>query len=344
MNTIITLNPQTASIADIIAALGETNLSDSAKLQVISKAADSRYTQQVVVYLNHYFADSKDEYVDDADAAIAAHEEAVRRAEAKAKAEAQELERKTLCMNAAASNLALRGVKPFKDGQINPDYQKELNAEIAKLLKGEKMLVTADGEYFVPGSSRSNMSEAQLAAMDKAEIDRNKSNKTVSLEAERPMSDGQHEVTISYYKEKNGRNGRPDYAVVQVQEESTGKRTWLMSWTLEDPDKAGRDSYRTRYAALQAIARNNHDLCEGYGEDEAVELLRKAPFSIWTFQKKDGTVAAYLDKEQYLKFIRRQRIAEELAEEREKREEALMAQGLDLDAQDESYEKNSYKM
>ena len=346
MATIKTLNPQTSSISDIIAALADTNLSAEAKVQVMTQAADPAKLTRVCIYLNHYFADSRDAYVDDADAAIAAAEEAERRAKAKAEAEAQEKARRNRAMNAAAKNLALRGVEMFKDGELNPDYQKALNLEIGKLLKGDRLYMTEAGEYFVPDSSRNNLTVAQKAALDKAEIEDEKSDEVISLEDTRPMQDGQHEVFISYYKEKNGRNGKPNYAVIQVEELNTGKQAWLPSWMLISPKKVDRrDAWRTRYMALKTIALYNKGLGEGMTEEQMLELLteKEIPFTIYTLENGDR-VQVYLDPEQYEKALTKARIRKELAEEREHREHELNAIGADPEAQDESYDKVAYKV
>lgn len=345
MATIKTLNPQTSSLSDVIAALADTNLSAEAKVQVMTQAADPAKLTRICIYLNHYFADSQDAYVDDADAAIAAAEEAERRAKAKAEAEVQEKARRNRAMNAAAKNLALRGVEIFKDGELNPDYQKALNLEIGKLLKGDRLYMTEAGEFFVPDSSRSNLSPEQIAALDKAEIEDEKSDDVIDLEDTRPMKDGPHEVTISFYKEKNGRNGKPNYAVIQVEELNTGKQVWLPSWMLVSPKKVDRrDAWRTRYMMLKTIAINNKGLGERMTEEQMVELLHKAPFTIYTYQENDQT-RVFIDPEQYKKFVTKRRIAKELAEERENRERELNAMGLDPDKveQNESIEAKSYK-
>lgn len=343
MNT-NTLNPKTATLADIIAALADTQLSAEAKVQVMTQAADPANKMRVCIYLNHYFADSRDAYVDDADAAIAAAEEAERRAKAKAEAEAQEKARRNRAMNAAVKNLSLRGLEMFKDGELNPDYQKALNVEIGKLLKGDRMYMTEAGEYFIPDSTRSNLSPEQIAALDKAEIEDNKSDDVISLEDTRPMKDGPHEVTISIYKEKNGRNGKPNYAVIQVEEINTGKQVWLPSWMLTSVHKVDRrDAWRTRYMALKTIALYNKGLGENMTEEQMVELLRKAPFTIYTYQQGDET-RVFLDPKQYEKYLTRQRISKELSDEREHQERELNAMGLDPDVQNESYDKVAYKV
>lgn len=348
MATIKTLNPQTSSLSDIIAALADTNLSAEAKVQVMTQAADPAKLTRVCIYLNHYFADSQDAYVDDADAAIAAAEEAERRAKAKAEAEAQEQARQTKVYNMALSNLMVRGMKMFEaPGKIDPKFQTELNKEIGKLLKGEKFYMTEAGEYFfVPDSSRSNLSPEQIAALDKADIEGSKSDEVISLEDTRPMQDGPHEVFITIYKEKNGRNGRPNYAVIQVQELNTGKQAWLPSWMLISPKAVDRrDAWRTRYMALRTIALNNKGLGEKMTEEQMVKLLteKEVPFTVYTLQR-DDKVQVYLDPEQYKKALTKARIRKELAEEREYREHELNAIGADPEAQDESYDKVAYKV
>jgi hypothetical protein len=341
-----TINPNTVTIADIIAALNDVDIPADQKFAFIQKAADPEQIGKVAVALNYYFADKVDEYVDDADAALVAAERAQKEAKEKARKEQEAKDRMTRIMNAAAANLRFRGVEMFKDAELNPDYQTALNEEIGKLKKGDRMYVTSDGEYFVPDSSRSNLSPKQLEAIDKAGIEAVKSNETIDLEDTRPMTNGPHEVTISYYAEKPGRNGKDNYAVINVVEINTGKHCWLPSWTLAHPRAVDpRDAWRTRYFALKTIALNNRNLGEHMKEEDMVNMLRKTPFTIFTYQKADGNLAVYLDEEQYRKFIERQAQAEIRHAEAEKRDNELRAMGLNPDdvEADESIEQKSYK-
>lgn len=342
-----TINPNTVTLADIIAALNDVDIPADQKFAFIQKAADPEQIGKVAVALNYYFADKVDEYVDDADAAMVAAERAQKEAEEKARKEQEAKARMTRIMNAAAANLRFRGIEMFKDAELNPDYQTALNEEIGKLKKGDHMYVTSDGEYFVPDSSRSNLSPKQLEAMDKAEIEAEKSNEQISLEDTRPMTNGPHEVTISYYAEKPGRNGRSNYAVINVVEMGTGKHVWLPAWTLAHPRCVDpRDAWKCRLNQLRTIAINNAGLGEHMKEEDMVNLLRKTPFTIFTYQKADGTIAVYLDKEQYRKFIERQAQAEIRHAEAEKRDNELRAMGLNPDEveADVSAEVISYKL
>ena len=76
-----------------------------------------------------------------------------------------------------------------------------------------------------------------------------------------------------------------------------------------------------------------------------VNLLRKAPFTIFTYQKADGTIAVYLDRNMYERFLERQGKAEIRHAEAEKRDNELRAMGLKPDEveADESIEQNHWK-
>lgn len=343
-----TINPNTVTIAEIIAALNDVDIPADQKFAFIQKAADPEQIGKVAVALNYYFADKQDEYLEDGvDAALVAAERAKKEAEEKARKEQEAKDRMTRIMNAAAANLRFRGVEMFKDAELNPDYQTALNAEIAKLKKGDRLYITDAGEYFVPDSSRSNLSPEQLKAMDKAEIEAVKSNEAIDIEDTRPMCNGPHEVTISYYAEKPGRNGKDNYAVINVVEINTGKHVWLPAWTLAHPRCVDpRDAWKCRLNQLRTIAINNAGLGEHMKEEDMVNLLRKTPFTIFTYQKADGTIAVYLDKEQYRKFIERQAQAEIRHAEAEKRDNELRAMGLNPDEveADVSAEAISYKL
>ena len=342
-----TINPNTVTIAEIVAALNDVDIPNDQKFAFIQKAADPEQIGKVAVALNYYFADKADEYLEgDVDAAMIEAERAKKEAEKKARKEREEKEKLTSIQNAAVQNLAYRGVKMFVDGGLNPEYQRQLNEEIAKLKKGDRLYMTETGEYFVPDSNRSNLSPEQLTAMVKAEIEAEKSNESIDLEDTRPMTNGPHEVTISYYAEKPGRNGKSNYAVINVVEINTGKHCWLPSWTLAHPRAVDpRDAWRTRYFALKTIAINNKNLGEHMKEEDMVNLLRKTPFTIFTCQKADGNLAVYLDEEQYKRFIKRQAKAEIRNAEAEYRDNELIAMGLkpdEVDA-DESIEQNHWK-
>jgi len=342
-----TINPNTVTIADIIAALNDVDIPADQKFAFIQKAADPEQIGKIAVALNYYFADKADEYVDDPDAALVAAERAKKEAEAKARKEREAKEKLTRAQNAAVQNLMKRGVQMFIDGELNPEYQTLLNKEVGKLLKGDRMYVTSDGEYFVPDSNRSNMSQKQLEALDKAEIEAVKSNDTIDLEDTRPMTNGPHEVTISYYAEKPGRNGRENYAVVNVVEINTGKHVWLPSWTLAHPRAVDpHDAWKCRLNQLRTIARNNNNLGEHMTEEDMVNLLRKTPFTIYTYQKTNGTITVYLDREMYEKFLERQSAAEIRNAAAEYRDNELRAMGLNPDEveADVSAEAISYKL
>lgn len=346
MTTII--NPNTVTLNDIISALNDVDIPADQKFAFIQKAADPEQIGKVAVALNYYFADKHDDYLEDGvDAAMIAAERAQKEAEEKARKEREAKEKKNRLLNCAAQNLMLRGVQMFKDGVLSEAYNDALTAEYQKLAKGERVYMTDAGEYFVPDSSRSNLTPAQLKAMDKAEIDAEKSNESIDLEDTRPMCNGPHEVTISYYAEKPGRNGKSNYAVINVVEINTGKHCWLPSWTLAHPRAVDpRDAWRTRYFALKTIALNNHNLGEHMKEEDMVNLLRKAPFTIFTYQKADGNLAVYLDEEQYRRFIERQAKAEIRNAEAEHRDNELIAMGLkpeEVEA-DVSAEAISYKL
>jgi len=342
-----TINPNTVTIAEIVAALNDVDIPADQKFAFIQKAADPEQISKVAVALNYYFADKQDEYLEDSvDAAMIAAERAQKEAEAKALREKEAKDKLTRAQNAAVQNLMLRGVQMFVDGELNPEYQALLNKEVGKLMKGERMYVTSDGEYFVPDSERSNLSQKQLEAMDKAQIEAVKSNEAIDLDDTRPMTNGPHEVTISYYAEKPGRNGRENYAVINVVEINTGKHVWLPAWTLAHPRCVDpRDAWKCRLSQLRTIALNNAGLGEHMKEEDMVNLLRKTPFTIFTYQKADGTVAVYLDRNMYERFLERQSKAEIRHAEAEKRDNELRAMGLNPDEveADESIEQKSYK-
>ena len=341
-----------ASLADVIAAVNACQkMSAETKLAFIAKACDPNEFERMRVALNYYLADSEEFYDGDGsdctyDKVAIEAEKAKKEAEEKAYAEKKAAEKKDRCMNLAANNLHIRGVKMFVNGEINPAYQKQLNEEIDKLMKGKQIFTDMDtGESFTPDMEKSGLSKKQLAIMEKADIDSHKSNKIISNEDRRPMADGEHFVKINFYQERKGKDGKSDYAIINVVEESTGKHVWLNQWSLADPASVDRsDMWKCRLYQLKTIAENSAAKIEGLTEDEAVEYLREHEFSIFTYQKDDGAVAVYTDRERYKKFVAKQTEAQLKAEESSKREEQLDAVGLAGTEEDISVEEIPWKI
>ncbi len=342
-----------ATLADVINAALASKLSDSAKMQFVAKASsvasDEEAFKKVIVTLNYYLEDSEEFY--DGDGSDISYDErevlarkAKEEAEAKALAEKKAKEKKDLCSNAAMQNLMLRGMKPFiNGGEPNPEFQKALNEEIRKLMKGERIYTMDTGECFVPDMEKNGLTRKQIAVMEKADIDDHKSNKVVSNEDRRPMSDGGHCVKIAFYQERKGKEGKPDYAIINVVEEATGKRAWLSQWTLADPASVDRtDMWKCRYNQLKSISENNDDCLEGLTEDECVEYLREHEFLIFTY-KTDKGMLVYTDQERYEKFLAKQSEAQLKNEEASKREAQLDSVGLRGAEDDVSIEETPWK-
>ena len=338
-----------ATLADVIAAVTSSRMSDAVKLQFLAKASDPQHFEEMRVALNYYLADSAEEYDGDGsdieydELAVKAAKEK-EEAERKALREKQEAERRDKAMNAAAHNLMLRGVKMFVGGAINPQYQKLLNEEIDILLKSKRIYTMDTGECFVPDMNMTGLTAKQKAAIEKAEIEDCKSNKVISNEDRRPMQNGEHLVKIVFYQERKGRDGKPNYAIINCVEEKTGKRVWLPQWVLSDPMSVDKsDMWKCRLNQLKSISENNNDIIEGMTEDDAVEFLRNHEFRVFTYLKSDGNMAVYLDADRYAKYLERTAKAEEKVEEAAKRDAELDAIGLKNVEPDESIDAQSWK-